>query len=62
MTAFKWAGIVVAVMMVGAFIFFEVTGRPYSDLFVSALTAALGFLGLTANSVRSEKKNGPPTP
>ncbi len=63
MTASKWAGIIVAVMINAAFVYFEVTATPYSDLFVSSLTASWGFLGLTANSVRVERKRDvPPTP
>ena len=30
-----------------AFIYFEVEGVPYSDLFVAAFTASLGVLGIT---------------
>ena len=55
-TVAKWAGIIVAVLINGVFLVLEVKGLPYSDLFVSALTASWGFLGLTANSVRSERK------
>ena len=62
MTAFKWAGIIVAVMLFAAFIYFEAVGIEYSDLFVATLTAATGFLGLTANSVRAERKRDAPTP
>ena len=56
MTVAKWAGIIVAVLMFGAFIYFEAVDIDYSDLFVAMLTACAGFLGLTANSVRSERK------
>ncbi len=60
MTPSKWAGIIVAVMINAAFVYFEVASVQYSDLFVSALTASWGFLGLTANSVRAQRKRDEP--
>jgi hypothetical protein len=56
MTVAKWAGIIVAVMINAVFLVLEIKCMPYSDLFVSALTASWGFLGLTANSVRVQRK------
>ena len=62
MNALKWAGIIVAILINGTYIYMEVNSVPYSNLFVSALTASWGFLGLTANSVNTERKRNAKTP